>query len=76
MGELNNKKNEYPQKVYNLLANPEFREYLKLIYKDSDGDEALFALDVLKNLGSKTKEYLERLILVGRKEYELSESED
>lgn len=62
-----NKSNEYPQKIYDTLAKPEFREYLGLIYKDAGGDLELFSLDVLENIGSKAKEYIDILYLVGSK---------
>ena len=70
MEEERNQANEYPQKIYDTLIDPEFRKYLRLIYNDVGGDLELFSLDVLENVGINAKEYIDILYLVSSKEEE------
>ena len=73
MNESNNTSSEYPQKIYDFLVKPDFREYLFLIYKEAGGDKELFS-EEFKN--TKANDYLNILFEVACKEYELQENYD
>jgi len=68
MEKTNTSENDYQQKIYDTLANPEFREYLGLAYKDYGGNKELFSIDIIEIMGIKAKEYVDILYLVGSKE--------
>jgi hypothetical protein len=69
---MENPINDYPQKLYDTLANPDFREYLYLTFKEVEGDKVVFKLEI-NDLGKMTKEYSSILFEVARKEFELRE---
>ena len=58
-------KNEYPQKIYDLLTDAEFREYLRLTHESIEGDFDAFCRDFTENVGSKFNNYLYLLYVVG-----------
>ena len=57
----------YPQKVFDLLTEPDFREYLRLCYKSTDGTLEDF-YEELKELGEKTIDYVDLLYIVASKD--------
>jgi hypothetical protein len=57
---------EYPQKVYSLLSDPDFREFLRLSFKEVGGDLEEFKENI-ECLGKKTNEYIDILYLVASK---------
>lgn len=61
--------NDYGQKLYDTLANPDFREYLYLTFKEVKGDRIVFKEET-NGLGKMAKEYTEILFEVARKEFE------
>lgn len=69
---MENSINDYPQKLYDTLANPDFREYLYLTFKEVEGDKVVFKLEI-NDLGKMAKEYTGILFEVARKEFELRE---
>lgn len=70
---MENSINDYPQKLYDFLADPEFREYLYLAFKEVEGNKIVFKLKI-NDLGKMAKEYTEILFEVARKEFELREN--
>ncbi len=75
MDESNSVSSEYPQRIYDFLIQPEFREYLFLAYKEAGGNKELFSKD-LEDMGPRAVDYLEILFEVAAKEYELQENDD
>ena len=75
MESSDNQTNDYPQKLYANLSNPEFREFLYLSYKEVEGNKSIFKLEI-NGLGKLAKEYFDILFEVARKEYELKEEEE
>jgi hypothetical protein len=57
---------EYPQEIYNLLSDPEFREFLRLSFKEVEGNVKGFKENI-ECLGAKTNEYFDILYLVASK---------
>jgi hypothetical protein len=43
------------------LADPEFREYLGLVFKQAKGDFANFSSEILKDLGKEYRKHLPEL---------------
>ena len=70
MKEVWKQNNDYPQKIYDYLIDPEFREYLKLIYQGASGNKKRF-VDDIQELVWIVNEYFDILYMVGRMEYEL-----
>lgn len=62
--------NEYPQKIYDYLIDPEFREYLKLRYEEASGNKKYF-IKHIQEVVRITKDYVDILYMVGCMEYEL-----
>ena len=71
----NNHAKEYPQKIYDFLVKPDFREYLSLAYDEVGGNKELFSKEI-ENIGQRANDYLDILFEVAYKEFELSEKDD
>lgn len=63
---------EYPQCLYDHLANPEFRELLVLEYRDVEGNYSKFT-EQLVEIGRKLGDYSEILFQVAIKEFDLQQ---
>ncbi len=65
---------KYPQRIYDHLSNPEFRELLLLEYIDSNTNYEHFKVEI-KSLGEKVDKYSRLLFEVAKIEYNLNQKE-
>ncbi len=65
----NKEKPQYSQKVFDLLADKEFREFLNLQYKDSKGNFSIFRKEIIQNLGANSEDFIDLFFFIVEKNY-------